>query len=70
MNEKQYPTLPPMVSLVEMPEVLGVSRQWCYQMRVAGVMPEPDLMLGRTPGWIKARIVDWWATNPTKRGTR
>ncbi len=61
-----YPSIPALVALSDMPAIFGCKRQWVDQMRTKGILPEPDLYLGRTPGWIQERIEDWWQTNPYK----
>lgn len=64
---KKYPTVPPLVTVGELADLFGVNPQWPYQMRTNGVLPEPDGYLGKNPYWIKARISDWWETNPNRR---
>jgi hypothetical protein len=34
---------------------VGTVESW----RLAGDMPEPDIVLGRTPGWHRATLVAW-----------
>ena len=67
MTDTKHYVIPDLVALSDLPELFGVSRQWVDTMRWKKILPEPDLVLGRTPGWIKADIVKWWDENPIRR---
>lgn len=65
--DREYPEVPDLVAISDMPELFGCSRQWVDQMRYKKILLEPDVMLGRTPGWIRQRALDWWEARPDKR---
>ena len=45
-------------------ERLGVTLATIYQYRRRGALPEPDLMVGRSPAWHPATIEQWISTRP------
>jgi hypothetical protein len=51
--------LPHLVGLLEITEMMGVQSQTAYHWRTRGVMPEPDLVVSKTPLWRYDRIVEW-----------
>lgn len=67
---ENYPEVPPLVSVGDLAELFDVGEQWPYSMRTKGILPEPDGHVGRTPYWIRDRIVDWWDTKPNKRSRK
>lgn len=46
---------------------LGIEPGTVRKYRSSGRLPEPDIMLGATPGWLPATI-DTWATSRPGRG--
>lgn len=45
-------------------ERLGVSLATVYSYRKRGFLPEPDLMVGRSPAWRSETVEQWIATRP------
>lgn len=52
-------SIPHLVGLVEIIDMMGVRPQTVYHWRTRGVMPDPDLTVSRTPMWRYDRIVEW-----------
>lgn len=48
--------------------LLGIAVGSVARYRSRGDLPEPDVMLGRSPGWYAATIRDWQATRPGRTG--
>lgn len=44
--------------------LLGVTRETVARYRTGGVLPAPDVMLGRSPGWYRSTIEAWRASRP------
>ena len=59
--------LPAIFDIEEAADHLGVSRQWLDTLRSRGQMPDPDVTLGQSPGWLLGTLDEWWVTRP-KRG--
>jgi len=49
---------------------LGVSVHTVSSYRSRQQMPAPDRVIGRTPVWRPARIIDWHADRPGRGGRR
>jgi predicted DNA-binding transcriptional regulator AlpA len=55
------------VTYLSMPEIAaraGLAEQTVRQYRSRGRLPQPDAMIGRTPGWTEATADAWIATLP------
>lgn len=54
--------------------LFGVSRdtvaRWRVRYRDTHPCPEPDVIIGRSPGWVKDRAQEWrdWAASRTGQG--
>lgn len=48
--------------------MLGIAHESVTRYRARGDLPEPDVMLGRSPGWYAATIVEWQAQRPGRTG--
>jgi len=46
--------------------LIGVTPDTLSAYRSRGYLPEPDVMLGRSPGWLPATIERWIAARPGK----
>ena len=51
--------LEPMLGIVAVAELLGVSRRLIERDRAAGRFPRPDLVIGRMPRWKPETIRRW-----------
>jgi predicted DNA-binding transcriptional regulator AlpA len=61
--------VPHYLSMGEVAERTGLAESSVRTYRSRGGMPEPDVMVGRTPGWLPATIDEWAKTLPG-RGAR
>ncbi|MGH3500283.1 MAG: helix-turn-helix transcriptional regulator [Nocardioidaceae bacterium] len=48
--------------------MLGILPSSVHRYRVRGVLPEPDAMLGRSPGWHADTIRAWQQARPGRTG--
>jgi predicted DNA-binding transcriptional regulator AlpA len=45
---------------------IGVTADTVSSYRARGYLPQPDIMLGRSPGWLPETIEAWIAARPGK----
>lgn len=57
---------PHVLSMREVAERAGLAEQTVRAYRSRGQMPEPDVMIGTTPGWL-ADTIDAWIEGGKKR---
>jgi len=55
---------PKLLSMREVAERSGLAEQTIRVYRSRGTLPEPDQMIGSTPGWLEATIDPWIAALP------
>lgn len=48
--------------------LLGIAVGSVARYRTRGTLPDPDVMLGRSPGWWPATILAWQAARPGRTG--
>jgi len=56
---------PEFLTLADIAERAGITRGSAEVYRKRGDLPAPDIMLGRTPGWLTTTIDAWLATRRT-----
>lgn len=54
------PTVPTILDINAVAARCGVRREWIEKLRGRGDMPDPDVVLGNTPGWLETTIDPWW----------
>lgn len=57
------------LSMGEVAERTGLAESSVRTYRSRGGMPEPDVTIGRTPGWLESTIEEWAKSLPG-RGAR
>lgn len=50
------------LAIADMAALAGISPATCRSYRSRGLLPEPDVMVGQSPGWTQA-TADRWATS-------
>jgi predicted DNA-binding transcriptional regulator AlpA len=63
------PKIPQILDIPAVAERIGVSRQWVDQMRTNGELPDPDIVLGQSPGWLVATIDEWDSKRSRRKAT-
>jgi hypothetical protein len=62
------PPVAPLVTRPDFARVLRLSLRAFDQLRSAGRLPRPDLVLGRSPRWRVETVRDWLAQQAAGRG--
>lgn len=53
-----------LMSISAVAEYTGLSRRTIQDYRLDGRLPEPAIVIGRSPGWTREQIEEWMRTRP------